>query len=177
MKKNFKFDKLLLDRQFDNLKNKKKTDLNDVVLIASALQQQMIIDAGYYKPYKKINYKNYKRSSSKKEESIPEFLPKLVNKNIEIEHDSEKEIFSRRKHYMSNLSLAQKIGLYEMPKMPLSIQEWKQIEKTSTTRQDHTASCPICLDDLKARNTVILSCSHIFHKVIILIKIIINSYL
>jgi len=32
MKKNFKFDKLLLDRQFDNLKNKKKTDLNDVIM-------------------------------------------------------------------------------------------------------------------------------------------------
>jgi len=101
MRNKVKFDKMLLDRQYDNLKKRKKADHNDIVLIASALQQQMIIDQGLCKP-KKINFK---KDLTKKEATIPEFLPKLVNKHKEIENDSEKEIFSRRKQYISNLSL------------------------------------------------------------------------
>jgi hypothetical protein len=102
MRNKFKFDKLLLDKQFEDLKKKKKADHMDVVLIASALQQQMLIEQGLYRPLKKITFKKKK---TKKEETIHEFLPRLVNKNSEIEHDSEKQIYSRRKQFMSNLSL------------------------------------------------------------------------
>ena len=114
MKNKLKFDKLLLDRQYENLKKRKgKVDHNDIVLIASALQQQMVIDQGYYKPNKNMNKinMNYKKSITKKEDTIPEFLPKLVNKNAELEQDSEKQIYSRRKQYMSNLSLGKLIPL------------------------------------------------------------------
>ena len=72
---------------------------------------------------------------------------------------------NRRKEFLCNLSLAQKIGLAEIPNMPLSLQEWKMIEEKSMKRNDHTFNCPICLDTLAKRETIILSCTHIFHKV------------
>lgn len=174
-----KLDKLLIENQLEMLKNT-KADPNNIILNAAAFQQDLVKEMGLFK--KNLNFKNKIKNQSKQKQSeinldiannnnnnindedkIALFLPKIINKTINDEKDS--HIIMRRKEFLSGLSLAQKIGLREIPKMPLSLQEWKNIEAKTVGRSDHTSSCPICLEALAKRETMILSCSHIFHKV------------
>ena len=171
-----KLEKLLIENQLEMLKNA-KADPHNIILNAAAFQQDLVKEMGLFK--KNLNFKNkiknfnkYKQTeiniennNNNEEDKIAAFLPKIINKTINEEKDY--QVFSRRKEFLNNLSLAQKIGLKEIPKMPLSLQEWKYIEAKTVSRSDHTSSCPICLEALAKRETMILSCSHIFHKVIL----------
>ena len=150
-----KFNKLLIDKQFDDLSNK-KFDPKNIYVNAAAIQGQILNDLGLNK--KKILIK----SKDEKIEKI-EYLPKLLNNKIE--NESEKEVYIRRKNYLNNLTYAQKIGLAEIPKMPLSYDNWKQIEEQSIKRDDHKNACPICLEKMSTNQSIICSCSHVFHKV------------
>ena len=173
-----KLDKLLVENQLEMLKNA-KADPNNIILNAAAFQQDILKEMGYKK--KNVNFKkNYKSKikapeinqninstnncNNNDDDKIHLFLPKIINKTINDEKDS--NVILRRKEFLNNLSLAQKIGLKEIPKMPLSLQEWKNIEAKTISRNDHTSNCPICLEALAKRETMILSCTHIFHKVI-----------
>ena len=147
----------------DKLKNT-KADPNNIILNAAAFQQELLQEMGIKK--KKMNYKKIikkKQEENKNEDEIHIFLPKIINKTIN--DDKESAISLRRKDFLNNLSLAQKIGLKEIPKMPLSLQEWKNIEEKTISRNDHISNCPICLEPLSKRETMILSCTHIYHKV------------
>lgn len=166
-----KLDRLLIENQLEMLKIT-KADPKNIILNAAAFQQDLIKEMGLFK--KNLNFKNKIKINKKKqiennnqnnndEDKIAVFLPKIINKTINDEKDS--QVILRRKEFLNNLSLAQKIGLKEIPKMPLSLQEWKNIEAKTVNRSDHTSSCPICLEALAKRETMILSCSHIFHKV------------
>jgi hypothetical protein len=154
-KKN-KINKLLIDKQFDEL-SKKKFDPNNILVNAAALQDQLINDLGLKKKKKSLKF-------VEKNEKV-NYLPKLIQNNFKSEVESEKEVYTRRKNYLDNLTFAQKIGLAEIPKMPLSYENWKQIEDQSLKRDDHKSSCPICLEKMSAQQSIICSCSHVFHKV------------
>ena len=70
----------------------------------------------------------------------------------------------KRMQYIKKLSLAQRLGLVERPQMPLSAEEWQEVERQSLKRNPKfTEPCPICYEDLKLRPQSILSCSHVFH--------------
>ncbi|XP_066300181.1 RING finger protein 32-like [Branchiostoma lanceolatum] len=62
------------------------------------------------------------------------------------------------------LSLAQKLGLVEAPKQPLTEEEWQSVKHRASHRDDHTQPCVICKEDFGTQEQVLLSCSHVFHK-------------
>jgi hypothetical protein len=163
-----KLDKLLIENQLDKIKNT-KADPDNIILNAAAFQQDLIREMGLNK--KKLNFPRKKKQkdiereikAEYEEDKIHVFLPKIINKTINEEKDS--SVISRRRQFLNNLSLAQKVGLKQIPKMPLSLQEWKNIEDKTVLRNDHTSNCPICLEALSKRESMILSCTHIFHKV------------
>jgi hypothetical protein len=159
---------IYIQNQFDKFKNKKvKPDHNNIILNAAAFQQEILKEMGMNKGFRKRKVQTesclIKVSKNRNDESksIQSFLPKLLKKEHLIEKD--REVMDRQRTFVDNLSLAEKIGIKQIPKMPLSINEWKELEFKSIKREDHKSSCPICLDSLSKRETLILSCSHIFH--------------
>lgn len=63
----------------------------------------------------------------------------------------------------SQLSLAQRMGLVQCPPKALTEDEWSVAKEKSRKRQDSQEPCPICCEDFKQEDQVILSCSHVFH--------------
>jgi len=64
--------------------------------------------------------------------------------------------------------LAQKFGLYpsnEDQRRLLSEDEWKEIKVASTNREDFLNPCVICKEQFGLEDQVLLSCSHVFHRV------------
>lgn len=64
-----------------------------------------------------------------------------------------------------SLSLAQKLGLEKSPVTLLSENEWKGIKEKSNEREDSHQPCAICKELFGTDAQVLLSCSHVFHKV------------
>ena len=164
--KNYSYERRNIENKLKKLMQN-KINPDDVVLNAAAIQDQMLIDMGLKKKKKLIVRKKVETSSENviginSNTLLPKMLTKIVNKNL----DNEKEhtIIKRQKDFYNNLTFAQKIGLKEISKMPLSINEWRNLESQSLNRNDHTSNCPICLDSLSKRESLILSCSHVFHK-------------
>ncbi|QDZ18005.1 Ring zinc finger protein [Chloropicon primus] len=62
------------------------------------------------------------------------------------------------------LTLAQKYGLVSAPRSKLDEYEWMQAHAQSVQREDVKHGCPICYEDFKGEDRVLLSCSHMFHK-------------
>lgn len=62
-------------------------------------------------------------------------------------------------------SLAQKLGLVKPPDVPLSENEWKQVEEAAAERNTFSEPCSICLEPLGLDDHYILNCSHVFHRV------------
>jgi hypothetical protein len=151
---NFKkrnLEKLFIDAQYEKLKNV-KVNRNDIILNAAAIQDQLLIDMGLKKLKKKIPKKKSKPNTND-----------LFTKN-----NDKDEIIDRRINFLNNLTFAERVGIKELDKkVPLSLNEWQQLENKTLQREDHKSYCPICLDLLSKRPTLLLSCSHIFHKVTI----------
>lgn len=53
----------------------------------------------------------------------------------------------------------------------LTEQEWKELKQASTTREDFANPCVICKDEFRLEDQVLLSCSHVFHRVQIVLKL------
>ncbi|XP_053527801.1 RING finger protein 32 isoform X1 [Artibeus jamaicensis] len=62
------------------------------------------------------------------------------------------------------LTLAQKLGLFESPPLPLSSDEWDKVRQRSVSQGDSTQPCPVCKEEFQLRPQVLLSCSHVFHR-------------
>lgn len=62
------------------------------------------------------------------------------------------------------LTLAQKLGLFEPPPLPLSSDEWEKVKQRSLQQGDSAQPCPICKEESELRSQVLLSCSHVFHR-------------
>lgn len=174
----FNIQKKIIENQFLNLKNlkNKKADPNNVILNAAAIQDQMLIDMGLKKRKKKTKkiYTTVKENENNKE-PIRNVLNKILSNSkknnftldkpfLDYEKEKDYNILNRQKIFLNNLSLAQKIGLNELPKMPLSLNEWRNVEDKTLKREDYKSNCPICLESLRVRDSILLSCSHVFHK-------------
>ena len=159
--KNFNLNvkKNVLEKRINNLKTN-KVDYNDIVLVASAMQDQMLIEMGLKK--KKIKKKkifNYK---------IEEKNTQLKNILYEIKEDeSDLNIINQQQKFLNGLTFAEKIGLKKINKMPLNIKQWRNLEDQTINRNVHKGACPICLENLYKKDSLILSCSHVFHKICI----------
>uniref|UniRef100_A0A8C0D307 Ring finger protein 32 n=1 Tax=Balaenoptera musculus TaxID=9771 RepID=A0A8C0D307_BALMU len=62
------------------------------------------------------------------------------------------------------LTLAQKLGLFEPPPLPLSSDEWEKVKQRSVLQGASMQPCPICKEEFELRPQVLLSCSHVFHR-------------
>ena len=62
------------------------------------------------------------------------------------------------------LTLAQRLGLVEMPEMPLTSDEWEAAAAASKQRNYTAEPCAICCAPFRDEKQVILSCSHVFHR-------------
>ncbi|KAM4026935.1 RING finger protein 32 isoform 1-T5 [Anomaloglossus baeobatrachus] len=62
------------------------------------------------------------------------------------------------------LTLAQKLGIVEAPAMPLSSDEWFKVKQRSVEQGDSLQPCVICKEEFKLHPQVLLSCSHVFHR-------------
>ena len=64
----------------------------------------------------------------------------------------------------TDLTLAQRRGLVEVPAelKPLSVEEWAEVEATAASRNE--CHCPICMVGFNQGCEVLLSCSHMFHR-------------
>ena len=69
--------------------------------------------------------------------------------------------------YTNKLTLAQRLGLVQKPAAPLNHHEWAEVEKKSEQREEYKGHCPICQEFLGREASVILSCTHVFHKLCI----------
>jgi hypothetical protein len=69
--------------------------------------------------------------------------------------------------YAPKLSLAQSLGLVAAPAAPLTKEEWGAVRASSAARGDSAveASCAICREPFRSHKQVLLSCTHVFHKV------------
>jgi hypothetical protein len=145
---NKKIEKRFIEARIDKLKNI-KVDRNNVILNACAIQDQMLIDMGI---------KKRKRKTVKIEKEEGNIYFKKVS--------GEKEIITRHKAFLDNMTFAEKVGIKALNKLPLSLNEWKNIEKTTIVREDYKSNCAICLELLAKRSSILLSCTHVFHKVL-----------
>ena len=158
----FNLEKKRVNYQINSLKNK-KINPNDIVLNAAAFQDQISQKFGINPiKYRKIKSKKYIINSKVKSN-----LPNKVSAINELysKKDTEKEILVRNKKFLSKLSFCEKVGLKKINNFPLSLEEWKKVEAKAVKREDFKGDCPICMDKLSNRESVILSCSHVFHKI------------
>lgn len=52
------------------------------------------------------------------------------------------------------LTLAQKLGLFEPPPLPLSPDEWDKVRQRSISQGDSTQPCPVCKEEFQLRPQV-----------------------
>lgn len=52
------------------------------------------------------------------------------------------------------LTLAQKLGLFEPPPLPLSSDEWEKVKQRSLQQGDSAQPCPICKEESELRSQV-----------------------
>ncbi|XP_072543138.1 RING finger protein 32 [Salminus brasiliensis] len=63
------------------------------------------------------------------------------------------------------LTLAQRLGLVAAPARRLTTEEWTEVKSRSLQEGDSTQPCVICTEEFRLQPQVLLSCSHVFHKV------------
>ncbi|KAI1889166.1 hypothetical protein AGOR_G00176280 [Albula goreensis] len=63
------------------------------------------------------------------------------------------------------MTLAQRLGLVDAPPMPLTAEEWRRVKTRSVDEGDSSQPCVICREEFRLQPQVLLSCSHVFHKV------------
>ncbi|XP_064188850.1 RING finger protein 32 [Anguilla rostrata] len=63
------------------------------------------------------------------------------------------------------MTLAQKLGLADAPPAPLTADEWSRVKSRSVDEGDSSQPCVICREEFRLQPQVLLSCSHVFHRV------------
>jgi hypothetical protein len=145
--------------KLNSFQKKKKTQ--DLTIIhAAALQDHYTnLHGGLGKPQKLAPImKKYKKTGSDSG-----FTTSKKEKTLEEQQNLQN---SKKMHnYYKKLTLAQRLGIIEAPPAPLSNEAWRDIENQSLKRisSDKEILCPICLEEFKNENQIILSCSHVFH--------------
>ena len=157
----YNLEKKRINYQINQLKTK-KIDPNNIVLNAAAFQDQISQKFGINIKKPRITSKKF-IINSKPRSSLAN--KKAIISELYSKKDTEKEILNRNKKFLSKLTFAEKVGLKKINNFPLSLEEWKQVELKTIKREDFKGDCPICMEKLSSRESLILSCSHVFHKI------------
>ncbi|KAK3263850.1 hypothetical protein CYMTET_27373 [Cymbomonas tetramitiformis] len=62
------------------------------------------------------------------------------------------------------LTLAQRMGIIAKPPTPLTGEQWESVHQQFRDREGEDCECPICREEFKMEDQVLLSCSHVFHR-------------
>ncbi|GCC31901.1 RING finger protein 32 [Chiloscyllium punctatum] len=147
------------------------TKPDTTVLVAVALQDHIIrnlrlqnlsLSEGFKtKPQTKMGcYRPIDRSTVKP----------VVDTGIKRKEGRKKRKEDEEKEYVldpkpSGLTLAQKLGLIDAPKALLTDNEWQLVKKRSVQQGDSAQPCAICREEFGMQEQVLLSCSHVFHRI------------
>ena len=66
------------------------------------------------------------------------------------------------------LNSAQKLGIFPLndnQKQLMSENEWHEVKQKSIKREAFKNACVICKEDFRLEGQVLLSCTHVFHRV------------
>ncbi|XP_076819559.1 RING finger protein 32-like [Clavelina lepadiformis] len=163
--------------------NTKEMNISSTTLAAVALQDHLLQDLqlgdlSLADPFntKKHSLSQKLRFQEKQRKNALKNIKATVNTGLKKKKSNGKQIItacSEEKEYVLDphpkpLSLAQKIGLVPYnkdQKQLLTEAEWSNLKQTSTNRDDFKNPCAICKDEFRLEHQVLLSCSHVFHKV------------
>ncbi|CAB4000630.1 RING finger 32 [Paramuricea clavata] len=124
------------------------------VLNAVALQDHLVKSLSLQDPFKtKVNHKP--KSNTKQ--------TKTATRKTKTDVDDNKEYVLDAKP--KPLTLAQKLGLVDAPTARLTDKEWQDVKNKSNQRNDSDQPCVICKEEFGTQHQVLLSCSHVFHRV------------
>ncbi|XP_068604357.1 RING finger protein 32 [Brachionichthys hirsutus] len=88
-----------------------------------------------------------------------------VKENVPQRQNQQEE----REHVLDSapppLTLAQKLGLVASPAGRLTEEEWTRVKARSVLQGDSVLPCAICREEFLLQPQVLLSCSHVFHRV------------
>ncbi|KAM5195899.1 LOW QUALITY PROTEIN: RING finger protein 32-like [Hipposideros larvatus] len=150
------------------LKNKAHSSKQDcLVVTAVALQDHILHDfelqnrsvADYCKT-KVQNRENRSKSLQRNTKTIIDTGLKITNQGPKAE-DPERVLDQKP----PPLTLAQRLGLFELPQLPLSSEEWGKVKQRSILQGDSMQPCPICKEVFELHPQVLLLCSYMFHRV------------
>uniref|UniRef100_UPI00398E387B RING finger protein 32 n=1 Tax=Pristiophorus japonicus TaxID=55135 RepID=UPI00398E387B len=133
--------------------------LQDHIIRNLQLQNLSLSDTFKTKPRAKMNcYRPIDRNTAK-----PVVDTGIKRKEKKKRKDEEKEYVLDPKP--TGLTLAQKMGLVDAPKAPLTDSEWQLVKKRSVQQGDSAQPCVICREEFGIQQQVLLSCSHVFHRI------------
>ncbi|XP_067908048.1 RING finger protein 32 isoform X2 [Heterodontus francisci] len=135
--------------------------LQDHIIRNLRLQNLSLSDTFKTKPRTKMNcYRPIGRNTVK---PVVDTGIKRKEERKKIKDDEEKEYVLDPKPL--GLTLAQKMGLVDAPKAPLTDSEWQLVKKRSVQQGDSAQPCVICREEFGIHQQVLLSCSHVFHRI------------
>ncbi|XP_012509613.1 PREDICTED: RING finger protein 32 [Propithecus coquereli] len=151
------------------LKNKGHSSKKDnLAVTAVALQDHILHDL----QLRNLSVADHSKTKVQKQESRSKALKRDAKAVVDTGlkktmqgprvEDSEKEYVLDPKP--PPLTLAQKLGLFEPPPLPLSADEWEKVKQRSVLQGDSMQPCPICKEEFRLHPQVLLSCSHVFHR-------------
>uniref|UniRef100_A0A8C3W100 Ring finger protein 32 n=1 Tax=Catagonus wagneri TaxID=51154 RepID=A0A8C3W100_9CETA len=150
------------------LKNKGHSSKQDnLAVTAVALQDHIVHDLQIRNLSLALHSKTKVQKTEDRSKSLRNTKPvidtglKKTTQGPEVE-DPEKEYVLDPKP--PPLTLAQKLGLFDPPPLPLSPAEWERVKQRSILQGDSVQPCPICKEEFELRPQVLLSCSHVFHR-------------
>ncbi|XP_075067338.1 RING finger protein 32 [Mixophyes fleayi] len=94
----------------------------------------------------------------------------VVDTGIRGKHTERTTVLMTEEEYVLDpigppLTLAQRLGIVEAPALSLTSDEWMKVKQRSVEQGDSSQPCVICKEDFKLHLQVLLSCSHVFHRV------------
>ncbi|XP_064410125.1 RING finger protein 32 [Latimeria chalumnae] len=150
-----------------------KTD--DLTLTAVALQDHIIHSlkiqslslTDSFKKKQRDEWNSCKQSRKKTVKSVIDTGLKPTKPDLRKQKEDREDL--ERDYVLESapppLTLAQKLGLVEGPVLPLTTSEWEKVKERSVQQGDSTQPCVICREEFRLQQQVLLSCSHIFHRV------------
>ncbi|KAM5205498.1 RING finger protein 32 isoform 1-T1 [Hipposideros larvatus] len=151
------------------LKNKAHSSKQDrLAVTAVALQDHILRDF----ELQNLSVADYCKTKVQKRENRSKFLKRnmkaIIDTGLKKTTQGPKAEDPEREYVLDPkpppLTLAQRLGLFEPPPLPLSSEEWGKVKQRSILQGDSMQPCPICKEEFELRPQVLLSCSHVFHR-------------
>lgn len=146
-----------------NENDKKRSILYAVALQNHILTKMNIGPAKKQKP--NLNKKNVKKRdfSCDKIKKIVDLSKNENEFGNSIDADSKEQINGIINEYNKKLTLAERLKIVDVPKLPLDLREWNNLILKNKKNQNMAEECAICLQAYRMETQSLLSCGHVFH--------------